>query len=287
MILPGATTVRPERDGADGTATLKGQLQLTVSNTTDRPLRGRVRVVPEDQAPEGWVRVGEPERDFPPRGTHTYAVAVTLPPGTSGSFKYRPHVAWADSPDDYSYPGPVFTVEAAPGAPPRRGLPWWRIVLFALLALLALLLLGYLVLRLVRPPAPPAPRVVAEGRLTLPAESAADLDVAGGGVATGAQPGFGATDLQNVPGGFPVLQNVRPVNGASLAEAPGASTPGLDECRRATYQPAGVPFSSLYVGGHLCVRTSQGNLSLVRVVRLPPSAPQASVVEIVFTTWQE
>ena len=76
-------------------------------------------------------------------------------------------------------------------------------------------------------------------------------------------------------------------HGASLAEAPGASTPGLDECRRATYQPAGVPFSSLYVGGHLCVRTSQGNLSLVRVVRLPPSAPQASVVEIVFTTWQE
>ncbi len=287
VILPGATTLRPEAQTVDGSVALKGQVQLTVSNTTDRSLRGRVRVVPEGPAPAAWVDVREPERDFPPRGTHTFAVEVTLPPGTSGSFMYRPHVAWADAPDDFSYPGQVFTVEAAAPPPGRRGLPGWLLALLVLLALLALLLIGYVVVRLVRPPDPPGPRIVAEGRLTIPAEAAADLDVAGGSVAVSSQPAFGGADLQNVPGGFPVVQNVRPVNGAGLAEVVGASTPGLETCQRATYQPAGVPFGNLYVGGHLCVRTSQGNLSLVRIVRLPPSTPQAFVAEIVFTTWEE
>jgi hypothetical protein len=286
VILPGATSVRPEPQPANGEPTLKGKLQLTVSNTTDRTLRGRVRVVPEADAPAAWVGVGEPERDFPPRGTQTFAVDVTVPAGTSGRFAYRPYVAWAESPDDYSYSGPVFTVEAAAAPPARRGLPGWLIALLALIGVLALLLIGYAVFRLMRPAAPPPPRIVAEGRLTIPSDSASDLDVPGGSVVTGAQPEFAAADLQNVPGGFPVVQNLGPANDAGLAEAPGAATPGLDECRRATYRRTGIPFGNLYVGGHLCVRTGRGNLSLVRIVRLSPTSPQAFVAEIVFTTWE-
>jgi hypothetical protein len=115
----------------------RGEGTFTVSNTTDRPLRGRARLVPAEGAPEGWARIEEPERDFPARGTQQFGLAVSVPPGTTGAFKYQTYVAWVESTDDFSFAGPTFTVEAATPAPPRRPFPWWLVVIPLVLLLVA------------------------------------------------------------------------------------------------------------------------------------------------------
>jgi hypothetical protein len=93
--------------------------------------------VPAEGAPEGWARVEEPERDFPARGTQQFGLAVTVPAGTTGTFKYQTYVAWVESTDDYSFAGPTFTVDAATPAPPRRPFPWWLVVIPLALLLIA------------------------------------------------------------------------------------------------------------------------------------------------------
>jgi hypothetical protein len=131
VITAAGTTIRVDPQTGLGAGT------FTVSNTTERPLRGRARLVPAEGAPEGWARVDEPERDFPARGTQQFALAVTVPPGTTGAFKYQPFVAWVESTDDFSYSGPTFTVEAATPSPPKRPFPWWLVVIPIVLLLIA------------------------------------------------------------------------------------------------------------------------------------------------------
>jgi hypothetical protein len=131
VITAAGTTIKVDPQ------TGKGEGTFTVSNTTERPLRGRARLVPAEGAPEGWARVEEPERDFPARGTQQFALAVAVPPGTAGTFTYQTYVAWVESTDDYSFAGPTFTVDAALPPPPPRPFPWWLIAIPVVLLLIA------------------------------------------------------------------------------------------------------------------------------------------------------
>jgi hypothetical protein len=58
----------------------QGQVSFTVSNISGRPLRGRARLVPQNPATAGWLKIiGEAERELAIAGTQQCPVQVTVP----------------------------------------------------------------------------------------------------------------------------------------------------------------------------------------------------------------
>ncbi|MEW5989621.1 MAG: hypothetical protein AB1791_23590, partial [Chloroflexota bacterium] len=62
-------------------ANRQGEVSFTVTNTGQRPLRGRARVIPLQGASAAWFTlVGEPEREFGVASTQQFTVQVQIPP---------------------------------------------------------------------------------------------------------------------------------------------------------------------------------------------------------------
>jgi len=63
-----------------------GEMPFTVTNTTDRPLRGRAAVVALDAAPQEWFSLaGKAELDLPPRASAQVLVRVEPPLGAAAA----------------------------------------------------------------------------------------------------------------------------------------------------------------------------------------------------------
>src|SRR5262245_18290910 len=118
-----------------------GEIPFTVTNTSGRPLRARLRAVALQPEQQGWFAVtGEPERPFALGETQQVSVRLTVPPQTpAGSYAVRLDAAAEDNPDDDSVQGPSVTV-VVPPPPPKKPLPWW--LLLVAIAVVVLLVGG-------------------------------------------------------------------------------------------------------------------------------------------------
>ena len=112
-----------------------GEVTLTVTNQTERALRGTARLVPIDPTRKEWIRVvdGEEERSFAPKGTHQYKVKVEVPKDTpKGSYTFRMDFVSSENPDEDSTPGPAIAVKIADSTPQPAGkFPMWIIPVIA------------------------------------------------------------------------------------------------------------------------------------------------------------
>jgi PASTA domain len=127
--------------------------------------------------------------------------------------------------------------------------------------------------------------VVASGDLTVPENTLADLD--GGAESEGGEDiWFQAEDQMS--------RFVAPQNTARIA-ALGAARPSYELCASASLLAEPIPVDELSAGTVLCVRTTEGRLSVVRLTQLPdPTAPPSpgadpdpAVIELTFTTYRD
>lgn len=95
-----------------------GEMQFTVTNVTDRPVRGKVTVVPLDSAPPEWFSLaGKPELELRPGASAPVLVRVEPPLGVAaGTHQFRVDVADAAVADAVSV-GPSCSVQVPPSTP--------------------------------------------------------------------------------------------------------------------------------------------------------------------------
>lgn len=109
-----------------------GQLAFTVSNIAGRPMRTRLRIVPQEPAQPGWFAIqGGEERLLGLGATETFAVAVTVPPEVpAGSYTFRADAVGEDSPDEDFQTGPTVSL-SVPAAVAKAKFPWWIVAVAA------------------------------------------------------------------------------------------------------------------------------------------------------------
>lgn len=121
---------------ADGKATTV----FTVTNTSNKPMRGIAKARPLGNTQQDWLSVeGETERDFSANGTQQFTVNFRKPvtpaaagtPATPEKFPFRLDVASALNPDEQFTEGPTINVEVTPLVikPPPPPFKWWIILI--------------------------------------------------------------------------------------------------------------------------------------------------------------
>ena len=148
------TATEPLRADASGQA----RAVFTVTNTTARVVRGLAKVKPLGDTKREWLSLeGEPERDFPARGTHQFTVnfngPATAPGGSTpataaqdgatppAKYAFRFDIESAQDPDEDFAESPAVTVELMPATRREKKFPWWILIVLG-----ALLFIGLLVL---------------------------------------------------------------------------------------------------------------------------------------------
>jgi PASTA domain-containing protein len=111
--------------GGDG----RGEITFTVTNSSARPLRGRLRVRPLGSTKGEWLNIaGEIERNFSPNATQQVVVKVAPPQGApAGKYQFRLDAVSVTNPDDDFTEGPTVDLEVKPTEAPKKPFPW-RIV---------------------------------------------------------------------------------------------------------------------------------------------------------------
>ncbi|MFP2933967.1 MXAN_6577-like cysteine-rich protein [Pyxidicoccus sp. 3LG] len=109
----------------------RGEVAFTVSNVTDHVMRAVVRLMPAAPMKAEWLSArGADHREMPPGATEVFTVDVHVPPGAPpGPYTFRIVVADLDLPDERFAEGPAISVEASPPPLPKKGIPWWWLVL--------------------------------------------------------------------------------------------------------------------------------------------------------------
>lgn len=116
-----------------------GELSFTVTNTTDRILKGRAVLVPLQQTKKEWLSLDKPEREFTVPGTQQFVVRVSVPSGSpAGKYTFRLDVVSVERPDEDFAQGPVaaFTVAPSPPPAPTKPFPWWILIVVAAVVLI-------------------------------------------------------------------------------------------------------------------------------------------------------
>ncbi|HEV7643461.1 MAG TPA: tectonin domain-containing protein [Pyrinomonadaceae bacterium] len=127
----------------------KASAIFTVTNTSNKPIRGIARARSMGSTQQGWLEVeGETEKDFGAGGIQQFTVNFKSTGPEAGKFPFRLDVASANNPDEEFTEGPPINVEtAAPAAPVKKGFPLWLIIVIAAAALLIVGLILLFVLR--------------------------------------------------------------------------------------------------------------------------------------------
>jgi hypothetical protein len=147
-----AITTTTENLIADVNGTAKASIIFTVTNNTDKPIRGVAHLQPLERTEESWLSLdGEPEKDFPACGTQQFTVIFNKPlqPVAEGQtepeekYPYRIYVASAVRPDEDFDEGPLVTIfkPERKGTKKKGGVPWWVFLIIGIVVL-ALLVVG-------------------------------------------------------------------------------------------------------------------------------------------------
>ena len=125
-------------DGATTAPAGTVRLVFTVTNTSQRPLRGSLRAKALDSGQASWLAIsGETERDFPPGLAHQVEVNAKVPAGAAaGKFRIRLDALSVANPDDDFTEGPAVSVTvAAPAPKPPAKSMWWVWLIVGLVVL--------------------------------------------------------------------------------------------------------------------------------------------------------
>src|SRR4029453_18976484 len=81
---------------ADG----KGEVTFTITNSSDRMIRGQLKIRPLEETKSDWLKiVGDVERDFSPAATQQVVVKVHVPGAMpTGKFSFRVDVISVENP---------------------------------------------------------------------------------------------------------------------------------------------------------------------------------------------
>ena len=125
MAITFTVTSASEKVPLDAKGT--GNIAFTVSNTSGRHVRGRLRVVPQAPAIKSWLTIaGDAEQDFPPGVTQQITVRVAVPAGsTEGTYVFRLDCVSVEQPDEDYTQGPTVSIPVAKPAPKPKPFPWW------------------------------------------------------------------------------------------------------------------------------------------------------------------
>ena len=135
----------------------KASAVFTVTNTSNKPIRGIAKSKALGNTEQGWLDIeGEMERDFAGNGTQQFTVNFAKPsppvaagsaPATTEKFPFRLDIASSSNPDEQFTEGPIVNVEVkGAGAPPvKKPFPLWLILVIAGAGLLVIGLILFLV----------------------------------------------------------------------------------------------------------------------------------------------
>ncbi len=114
-----------------------GEVTLTVTNVSGRPIRGQVWLNALGETHKDWLTViGETEKDFGVDETHSFTVQIQVPSGTvEGTYTLRPVVASFQRPNDEFDEGQMIAFQV-PKAPAPEGFKWWPLIAVAAAILL-------------------------------------------------------------------------------------------------------------------------------------------------------
>ena len=123
----------------------KGEIAFTVTNSTERSLRGSAKISPQDSTKADWFSIaGEMERDYPPKATQQVAVKIAVPPGTpAGKYPFRLIVSSTANPNDDYGEGPLVVFESVEI---KKPFPWWIIAAIIAVALIGGAVAAYLLI---------------------------------------------------------------------------------------------------------------------------------------------
>ena len=106
----------------------KAEASFTVTNTTDRIQRGRLKVKALDNTKDAWIALaGDAEREFAANGTQQVSAKITVPASAAaGRYKFRLDAISVAEPDEDYTEGQTVAIEVAAPKPesPKR-FPWW------------------------------------------------------------------------------------------------------------------------------------------------------------------
>jgi serine/threonine-protein kinase len=130
---------------------------FTVTNTTNRPVRGMATATALDSTKQEWLKLtGEADRDFAAGGTQQYVVTFDSPIATAAptdakaaagaaatpadKYGFRLNVALATNPDEDFAQSPIIRVELPAAKPivPKKPFPKWIFIPIAAVILIAI-----------------------------------------------------------------------------------------------------------------------------------------------------
>src|SRR5262245_29596891 len=125
----------------------KGEVTFTVTNSSDRMIRGQLKIRSLEETKSDWLKVaGELERDFSPGSTQQIVVKVHVPGAMrTGKFSFRVDVISVENPDEDYTEGPAVSLTAGLPAPPAKPFPWWILIVVCVSLVLVSVLIYLLI----------------------------------------------------------------------------------------------------------------------------------------------
>lgn len=119
-----------DKDGA-------GQAAFTVTNTSSKPVRGRVLASALPPADAGWFSIAEPTTfEFAPGEARSVVAQIAVAKGTApGTYSVRCDVVAEENPDEDFTEGPSVSFDAAAEEKSKKGFPWWIVAVAAVVIL--------------------------------------------------------------------------------------------------------------------------------------------------------
>lgn len=271
-----AITAATDRVALD--ANRHGQTTFTVSNRASRSLPSRARVVTQLPEASGWFTVHEPERTLAPAETQQFSVSVSVPDtAAAGDYAFRLDVVGVENPDEQYAQGQSIVVTVPPPVVEARRIPWW---IYVVAGVALLLVVGAVVFLLLRDGGDDEPVVVTQGQVTLEREQFFDFDA--GVVTSGAE-----ADL-TIGGSIADERALFPVDGSQIGISIAAQRT-FEGCDAVTLSANPILIDAVNTGNHLCVRTTEGNLTeaLIESAATTRSLPPIIVnIRFSYTTFE-
>ena len=126
---PQARRSRLDKDGA-------GQAAFTVTNTSSKPVRGRVLASALPPAEASWFSISEPTTfEFAPGEARSVVAQIAVRKGTKpGTYSVRCDAVAEENPDEDFTEGPSVSFEVA-AEEKKKGFPWWIVAVAAVVIL--------------------------------------------------------------------------------------------------------------------------------------------------------
>jgi hypothetical protein len=276
--------------------TRTGEQLYTVTNESGGLIQGNAFIVPEGETKVEWFGILNASRTYSADGTEQVSVAIKVPVDVAaGVYSYRFRVVLGGGvPEEQFNDGPRSRVTVLPIAvppPAPKPFPWWIVAVAAVL----IVLVGGGIVWALRPTSPPTPtltptqqptpvppppqhKLIVDQLVMMKADTFLDAD-------TGIVASDETRDDDLFFQGSNDPQLLAPLSRA-LIGVYGTDSPDEEGCARAELPRDGIPLDRLDLGVYLCLRTSLGAFSELRLVGIPGTRDSTDLLEMQVRTWQ-